>query len=160
MAVTPAIVLLVVDLLGSQAIQRILATAPALRGARLKDAWDEVVELLNIAARQNAPHDLGFLIASIDDEVILGPDAPMGVVFTDQFYAPFQERGTGPYWPNIDNLEGWALRHGTTAFVVARAIARRGIIPLKYFEKTLIDNEDDIVELIGQAVGQVLEGSY
>lgn len=161
MAVGDPIPLLEVELLGSQQLQSLLASVnPNLTGGRLMDAWEDVVELLNIAVRGAAPYDLGYLIASIDDEVILDQGEITGVVFSDLFYTPFQERGTTPYWPNIDALEDWAIRHGTTAYVVARAIATRGIIPLKYFEQALMDSEDEIVQLVGQVVAEILEREY
>jgi len=169
-----------VELKGSEELQRRLeGIERALRGDRLVEPWQRAVELIGASAVEKAPDWEGRLRASINYEVILGgpgeggvygePGTRLrgvereditGVVYTDVFYGPFQERGTDPYFPNLEALELWAEEHGKSAFEVALAISERGIIPLKFFEGALLENEDAVVELIDEVVARVMEQEY
>ena len=131
-----------------------------LSGPRLVEAWEAAVGLVAEKVRENAPRDLGYLAAGIGEEVIQDAEELLGIIFSDTFYAPFQERGTDAYFPNLEALEEWAERHGTTAYAVALAIAGRGIIPLRFFENALVDSEDQVVTLIGRATGEIIEQGY
>ena len=131
-----------------------------LRGDRLIEPWQRMVEMVAITARDLAPHDLGYLLASINEEVIVEGDEITGVVFSDLFYAPFQEIGRDRYFPNLEALEEWAERHDTTAWVVAMAIDRRGIIPLKFFQEAILKNREEIVDLVGPVVIEIMEQEY
>jgi hypothetical protein len=112
--------------------------------------------LVTRSARQNAPVDQGILRASIMPGVRQQGDATVGVVGSNLIYAAAQELGTRPFWPPIAALETWARRHGTTAYVVARAIARRGIRAKRYLQRALDDNARRIKRLIGSHVGKIV----
>jgi hypothetical protein len=52
---------------------------------------------------------------------------------------PFLEEGTRPHWPPISALEGWAQRKlgdRSLAFLVARAISRRGTKAIPMFKRS------------------------
>ena len=70
------------------------------------------------------------------------------------------ERGVGPYWPNIDNLERWAIDHGGTAYGLALWISTHGLPALKYAEAAILEEENQIVELIGEAIAEIMEAKY
>jgi hypothetical protein len=77
--------------------------------------------------RQNAPRDTGALARSISSEV-----RPLAArVFSPLAYATVMEFGRRPgaRMPPPEALRGWARRKGYSGslFVLARAIARRGI---------------------------------
>jgi len=131
-----------------------------LTGQRLYDAWASAIEMLATGARERVPSDLGYLLASIEEEVIQQDEGYLGAVFSDLPYAPFQERGTDAYFPNLEALEEWAERHDTTAWVVAMAIKARGVPARRFFEESLFESEDEIFSLIGGAVGQIIEREY
>lgn len=137
-----------------------------LTGRRLADAWGDATGMLATGAREYAPADEGYLLASIEEEVIQQEEDLTGVVYSDiqsdggDFYAPFQERGTDAYFPNLDALEEWAARHDTTAWLVALAIARRGVPAKKYFERSFLENQEGVFSLIGDSVGQIIEREY
>lgn len=153
--------LITIEITGAEELaEKLREAAEGLRGDRLLEPWERVVEFVASSARELCPTDLGVLLGGIDEEVLQDDEGLTGAIFSDTFYAPFQERGTDPYFPNLDNLEDWAERHDTTAWVVALAIARRGIRPQKFFGGALEKNQDLIFELIGEAVGRVLEMEY
>ncbi len=51
-------------------------------------------------------------------------------------YAAAQEFGTRPFWPpwKAPSFQRWAQLKGANAFLVARAISRRGIRPRRYMQ--------------------------
>lgn len=122
---------------------------------RLDAPIREATLLVTRSARKNAPVDTGVLRASIMPGSRRQGDITVGVVGSNVHYAPFMELGTRPHWPPIDALETWARRHGTTAFLVARAIARRGLRPRRYLQRALDDNARRIRQLIGNYVSKV-----
>lgn len=104
------------------------------------------------AARRNAPVDTGVLRASIMPEVESRDNMTVGIVGSNIAYSIFMELGTRPHWPPLDALRTWARRHGTTAYVVARAIARRGLRPRLFLRRALDDNQAKVVRLFNDYV--------
>lgn len=72
----------------------------------------------------------GLLAGSILVEVT--EDKLTAEIGPTQPYGPYVEFGTQPHWPPLDALEDWARKHGIPAFLVARAIARRGTFARPY----------------------------
>ena len=139
---------------------RIRGIREGLAGQRLKDAWIEALELVGNSARDKAPNWLGRLRASIEEEVVQDPLGTYGIVFTDHIEAPFQERGTDPFFPNLDNIEAYASAHGTTAYALALSIAMHGISAKHFFENALLENEMGIVDSIGGVIAEIVEEPY
>lgn len=123
--------------------------------SRLDEPMRTATLLVTRSARKNAPVDTGVLRASIMPGSRQQGDVTVGVVGSNVSYAPFMELGTRPHWPPIAALETWARRHGTVAFLVARAIARRGLRPRRYLQRALDDNARRIRQLIGNYVSKV-----
>ena len=113
--------------------------------------------LLQRDAKILAPVDTGRLRASITPSVTVGPEAIQGVVGSNVKYAPYVELGTRPHWPPIAALETWAKSHGTSAFLVARAIARRGTKARRYLQGAYEKNIARIMAMIDRAVKQITE---
>lgn len=167
-----------VEIEGSEELQlRLEGIDRNLRGDRLVEPWERVVEFVVATAREYAPRWLGALYGSINGEVILGgaggggvyPKAPLrgvtreditGVIYSDEFYAPFQERGTEPYFPSLEGLKEWAEDHDISPYYVATLIAERGIRPIKFFERAITEREDLIFDLIGRVIAEIMEEEY
>ena len=152
-----------VELLGSEEIQKRLGGLGNLKGQRLKDAWEEMSSMVASAASDKVSEDVywrGDLLGSIDHEVIVEGDEISSIIFADEPYAPFQERGVEPYWPNIDALEDWAADHGLTGYAVARAISVTGLEAQWFFRDTLLELEEDIVGKVGQVITEIMEKEY
>lgn len=152
-----------IELLGSKQVQKQLAQIKRRlsSGTRMKDAFESAGELVAMDARDLAPEWRRDLYASIDNETIKDTDGFVAVVFSDREYAPPHERGTDAYWPQWSvSFIDWCRDHGMNPMYVARLIASRGLNPLKFFEQALRDDEDKIVELIGQAVADIVERTY
>jgi len=128
------------------------------QSGHMQEAWERMTELVEMTVRDKAPYWLGYLRAGFDAESgVEGADF-YGLVFSDVVYAPYQEQGTNPFFPNLDAIEDWAVAHGMTAWDLALIIAARGIIGLKFAEETLIQEEAAIVDLVGDAVAYIMSG--
>lgn len=110
------------------------------------------------SAKQNAPVDRGVTRASITPSVESRGNETVGVVGSNLMSALVMEVGARPHWPPLAALEVWARRHGTTAFLVARAIARRGIKARRYLQRALDDNTARIVKIFNDSVGKIVRG--
>lgn len=128
-----------------------------LHGKIMLDGMRRATMLVSTEAKRLAPVDRGHLRASITPEVRLQGFNVLGVVGSNRLYAPYQETGTRPFWPPVSALEVWAQRHGVSAFLVARAISRRGIKPKRYLQGAFEAKQDDIKREIGKAVSEIVE---
>jgi len=131
--------------------------AKDVHGTPIVNAMRDSILIIQRAAKQNAPVDTGRLRASIVPEIVVRPQAIMGIVGSNVKYAPFVELGTRPHWPPISALELWARRHGTTAFLVARAISRRGTKAVRYLSRAVEDNQRRIEQIFDHAARRILE---
>lgn len=154
---------MIIDLQGDKAtMEAYQRLSRGMLGRYTIEAMERVVEYAEGRVVDVVPNDTGDLIANIDSDVeVDGPRGELvGSVWSTLPYAPPQERGTEPYWPNIDNLDFWAERHNTTAFIVARAIARRGLLPKWFFLSALLDlaaRPEHLVGPLDVAIGQLIE---
>ena len=148
------------------AFRRARGSGPAiLAGALYREA-----EAVMLAAKRLAPSDLGALRASgqVQPPVITagGIEVTMGFGDAATGYAVYVHEGTGPavgrpaFMPPVDVIRAWAVRHGMPAeagFAVARAIGRRGLRPLKYLERPLLEAARDMEARLAGAVLKELE---
>lgn len=147
-----------------EARQALENTARGLHGVHMFNAMRRATLLLERDAKRNAPVDTGRLRGSITRAVRSVGIAPVrtlqGVVGTNVVYAKFMEEGTGIFaghsrvkMPPVQALQRWASRHGTSAFVVAFAIFKRGgLEPREYFKAAVDKNENKIVDMLGEGV--------
>ncbi len=133
--------------------------AADLHGQPLLDGMHQATLLVERDARKNAPVDSGRLRASIASEVRvegIGAKSVIGVVGSNVAHAPYQELGTRPHWPPIGAVETWARRHGMSAFLVARAISRRGTKAQRFLGRAFDTNKPRIVAILGQSVAGIV----
>lgn len=107
-------------------------------------------------AKRRAPSDTGRLRSSIQTEI--RKNGFEAVVFTDVSYGPPVEEGARPHFPPPNALTGWANRHGLNGleFVIARAIARRGLPPRPFLFPAWDKERPDFINSI-RAVARGLE---
>jgi phage gpG-like protein len=131
-----------------------------LHGEPMLEGMRNATLLVTRDAKRFAPVDTGRLRASIIPEIrVSGPTQIQGVVGSNVEYAPFVELGTKPHWPPVGALEVWARRHGISAFLVARAISRRGTKAVKYLERAFDQNISRIVGYIDAAVKSIIRSN-
>lgn len=107
-------------------------------------------------AKRKAPSDTGRLRSSIQTEI--RKNGFEAVIFTDVEYALPVEEGTVPHFPPPNALSGWANRHGLNGleFIIARAIARRGLPPRPFLFPSWDNERPNFINSI-KAVARRLE---
>ena len=128
-----------------------------MTGGPMVQTMRSATMMIHRDAKLNAPVDTGRLRASIMPSVVAAEDKIQGIVGSNVKYAPYVELGTRPHWPPIAALETWARSHGTSAFLVARAIARRGTKAHKFLQRAFESNQTRIVTMIERAVKKITE---
>lgn len=131
-------------------------TIADLQGDAFLDGMRGATLLVQRDAKRLAPVDTGRLRASITPEIRQRGNTVQGVVGTNVVYAPPVEFGSRPHYPPISALQVWARRHGMNAFVLQRAIGRRGTKAHRFFQQAFDQNRDRIVELLDGAVARIV----
>lgn len=108
---------------------------------------EKATQLVTRDAKKNTPTDLGATKASITPSVTSRGGETVGVVGSNLKSALWAEKGTRPHFPPIRAVEGWARRHGMVAYLVARAISRKGTKAHHMLENALEDNQRKIVRM-------------
>ncbi len=139
----------------AEAKQKMQQVITDLRGEEFAQGMRDATMIVTRDAKVNAPVDMGGLRASITPDLRQDGNSVLGVVGSNKRQAAAMETGTKPFWPPIAALETWARRHGTTAFVVARAIARRGIRGRRYLQRAFEKNQEVIKRKLGDVVGRI-----
>ncbi|MGD8499059.1 MAG: HK97 gp10 family phage protein [Phycisphaerales bacterium] len=122
----------------------------------LRAAMHKATRLLERDVTQRTPVDTGRLRSSIGSEVKgLGSNI-VGSVGSNVVYAPYVEHGTRPHWPPIAAMETWARRHGMTAFVAARAIARFGTRARRMFQGALEAKGREVQQIFDDAIAELV----
>lgn len=83
------------------------------------------------------------------------------VVEANADYASYVEWGTRPHFPPVEALKDWAakfLGDEKLAFLVARAISRRGTRPYNFMGQALLQNTPVFFSAMAAAVGRALDG--
>jgi hypothetical protein len=130
--------------------------ATELSGAPIVQATRDATLLVTRTSRQFAKVDTGRWRASITPEVRVMGQQVVGVVGSNLAYAPFAHEDTRPHWPPIAALVPWARRHHVSAYVIARAISRRGTKGDQAIYRGLQENLTNIVALYERAVGKIV----
>ncbi|RPI52769.1 MAG: hypothetical protein EHM56_08000 [Chloroflexi bacterium] len=137
-----------------------------LVGTPILDAMRDSTLIVQAGAKKNlvayeSPEvggvDSGRTRASYTPEIRLSGDVVAGVVGSNLKTALWQETGTRPHWPPIDALVIWARRHGTTAYLVARGIARHGTRARRPLGRAFEDARDKIVARFERAMKEIID---
>ncbi len=105
----------------------------------------------------------GTLAQSIQPgQITVTDDNVEAVVEANAEYASFVEWGTRPHFPPVDALKDWAakfLGDPRLAFLIARAISRRGTVPRNFMGQALLQNMPVFRDAIAAAVQRGLEAA-
>jgi len=153
---------LVLEVEGLEELQKALAQFPAEWQKGAESAMRLGLIVLESAAKEKAPHDMGALAGSIGSQIVggMGSEIIGKVGSRGLSYAPYAlEYGRLPgKMPPPDIIEEWAGRHGMAGmgFVIARAIGARGIKAPQVLTKVLKEKSQQVVRLIEQGIEKVL----
>ena len=141
-----------------ETIDYLRGVSAEITGPSLTEGMRKATMIVTRGAKQNAPVDTGRLRASIAPSVRnAGKTTVLGVVGSNVKYAPFMEMGTKRFWPPVSALQPWARRHGMSAFLVARSIARHGLAARKFLQRAFEDNVHGIYKQIQRSVDRAIK---
>lgn len=111
---------------GFEPLYRRYTSAPQIIMQNLSPAVTRIVIFGEKLAKQLVAKDTRNLARSITHRVESGVGRVRGVWGTSVFYGPYVEKGTRPHFPPPGALAGWARRHDTDPWAVAKGIAKNG----------------------------------
>lgn len=146
---------------GKEELLRKLKKFPFILNKHLLSAMNTSLNQLKADVKDFTPFGaVGDLRGSISSKVKPIGGRLVGMVSTTKDYAPYVERGTRPHFPPPSALERWCaivLGNARLAFVVARAISRRGTRGAKMFEKATKKNLPNILTRFKKALNDALK---
>lgn len=104
--------------------------------------------LVEGTAKRTVAQDTHTLQRSITNELDSSYVPRWAVIGTNVPYGPYVEHGTRAHFPPVGALGGWARRHNTNPYAVARSIARKGTKAQPFLEPALTSNEGRIRALV------------
>lgn len=128
-----------------------------LQGPPMVEAMRDAVLMVQRDARKAAPVFSGELRASILPEIRTQGNEVVGAVGSQVRHALYMEKGTRPHFPPVAALQSWARRHNTVAFLIARAISRRGLKPRKFLQGAYDENKEKIIKKLESAVKKIAQ---
>ncbi len=123
----------------------------ALSGPPMVQAMRDATLITTATARRLAKVDIRRYRASITPEVQVAGDVVKGIVGSNVEYSPYVVLDTRPHFPPLAALQVWARRHGVSAYLVARKIARRGTKGDQSLIRGVTDNAERIYQLLERA---------
>jgi hypothetical protein len=148
---------LTVDIEGMDALEAGLRqTAEGLGGPEMFGWATDTGATLLRGAKQKATVDTGQMRAGFDMAVTQQEGLTQTVIGGKMKHTVWQEEGTKPHWPPPGALEVWAKRHGTTDYLVRRAISIKGTKAVWMFRDALEENIRDIMRKLGNLIGRII----
>jgi HK97 gp10 family phage protein len=100
---------------------------------------------------EEAPHDTGNLQRSVQFRM----SGMTGIIQPLADYAGAVQFGTKPHMPPANALRGWAMRHNMNAFLVARAISRKGTKANPFITRTVKGVSSEVNKIFQAALKQM-----
>lgn len=155
----------------------LLRQFPEIATQELSDSMAVAVELVTGEAMERAPNDRGYFLRGLSNDVFSPqPVMVIGKVFDTASHAPIVEgvneagqavpfgRRPGTKFPKVSDLRGWVERRlgisdekqvKRVAYLVGRAIVRRGIKPARPIARARAVKRDEIRKLFFEATERV-----
>lgn len=147
-------------------LERLAAKYPdAARGARIT----KVTEALNLLEREvvkRTPYGAGpiHLRDTIHGRVSISGSKVAGILGTSLEYGEPVELGTRPHFPPIGPLQFWVEKKlgytgreaASVAFLIARAISRRGTSGAEMFERGFGASRAQVIRILEEIPGEIV----
>lgn len=142
-----------------------LAAMPQVTEREIRRAMQASLLLVEADAKRGAPHDTRRLAGSITSQIVGAfPNLDARIGPSVLYGAPVEFGRRPGKQPPVDALMGWVRRHGggtprqirVRAFLLARAIGRRGTQPQPYMQPALEKNRPAIIRLFEQVGARVV----
>jgi len=126
----------------------------------------EAVNLLERAVKKNAPYGAGpiHMRDTIHGKVSISGARVAGIVGTPAEYGEPVEMGTKPHFPPVRPIQFWVERKlgysgdeaASVAFLIARAISRRGTKGKKMFSTGFEENEARVLRILNEIPDEIV----
>lgn len=142
------------EIKGADEIIAAFKESPVITAQEMNKAIKQVILVFLAQSRIEAPVDRGFLRGP-------GMQASFGflkgTLRNTAEYAYWVHEGTTPgHFPPISAVEPWARRHKIPAFLVARAIFRRGTKGVPFFQIALDKRDREADSIFAKALENVI----
>ncbi len=145
-----------VQIIGLEKLQAGVLAGPGTLAQGVRTAMTAGSLIIEGAARANASKDTGRLGGSITHTISGGGANLSSRIGPSVAYGYWVEKGRRPgKMPPVSAIEPWARRHGVNAFMVARAIGRRGTTPRPFLVPAFTANVGRVSALF-EALGLVV----
>lgn len=158
---------MVIDIREAAALAAAFRTAPALVEEELSAATLESLFLLEREVKENTPVGIGGGGGLKGSFSARGPNAigeeTLGEIGSNLNYAVPVELGSKPHFPPVEPLADWARAKlgvpeseaRSVGFLIARKISRKGTPAAEMVQRAMRDNEGQVQEIFGRAVGRI-----
>lgn len=126
----------------------------------------EALMLLEAAAKKDTPYGAGpiHLRDTIHSKVSAAGAKVVGVLGTPLEHGVPVEMGTKPHFPPVGPIQFWVEKKlgytgkeaASVAFLIARAISRRGTKGAKMFETAFAENEHRLYSILGEIPAEIV----
>lgn len=151
----------------SSEIERLVREYPDISREVRTAKLTEALSLLEAEIQKKTPYGAGpiHLRDSIFDQVAVSGQRVSGVVGTPLEHGIPVELGTKPHFPPIAPIQFWVQKKlriedekqsRAVAFLIARAISRRGTRGQKMFGTTFEENEHRVMTILGEITGEIV----
>jgi hypothetical protein len=148
------------------ALERLTRQYPRESKAARTAKMTEAVNLLEAAIKKKAPYGAGpiHLRDTIHGKVKTMTDRVTGMVGTPAKYGEAVESGTKPHFPPVGPIQFWVERMlgyrgddaASVAFLIARAISKRGTKGAHMFEKTFQEREAQVIRILNEIPDDII----
>lgn len=148
-------------------IERLSGRFPAAARRAKVARITEALALLEREIKKDTPYGAGpiHLRDTIHGSVRASGSRATGVLGTPLEHGEPVELGTLPHFPPIGPIQFWVQRKlhiegesesRAVAFLIARAISRRGTEGRRMFERNFAENKDRLVGILGKIPGDII----
>lgn len=139
---------------GLDNLKKLFKESPKIVTKNLNTAIKQSIFTLLANARVETPVDQGFLRNA---GMVTSFQVLVGLLQNKAPYAQYVHDGTRPHWVPLNAIKGWADRHGVPAFLVQRAIARKGTKARPFFKDSIDASQESIDKFFSQATTNIVE---
>lgn len=146
-----------IQLVGLNKLKQAMSIAPAVVNLEMNAGIDKGLSVLERTAKKLSPVDTGRLRASHTTKRDLLQ--MRGTLFPTVDYAFFVHEGTKPHFPplGVRGVGNWAKKRNIPAFVVGRAISRRGTDNQPWLTATVNTEKNKVESIMQSAVNKAIK---
>lgn len=145
------------DVEGDRELMRAFERFPKEVVAGLLGTAQRSVKYLEGVIKPEVPIDTGHGVNSIVSGAKPVVGGVQGWVGGSAAHLMFVEHGARPHYTAVENVEGWAARHGVSPWVVVQAIAKKGTKAVHMFLDAYKAHGPTVVSWFNQEIARLVK---